>query len=47
MKIRKLKYASKRLAGRIYRWELMMKEQKSDISRKHPNGFKKPGAVRP
>jgi hypothetical protein len=43
MKVRKLKRASKRLTGRIEGWERITKEQKSDISRKHPDGFKKPG----
>lgn len=42
MKIRKKK-ASKRLQGRIEDWERVTKEQKSDITRKMPNGFRKPG----
>jgi hypothetical protein len=42
MKLRKKKKAPRRLAGRIADWE-RTKEGNSDISRKMPNGFKKPG----
>jgi hypothetical protein len=46
MKARKLKGAQSRLAARIRDWD-RLKEGKSDISRKHTNGFKKPGAMKP
>ena len=32
------------LAGRIADWENMMGGKGSDIVRKHPRGFKKPGS---
>jgi hypothetical protein len=44
MKLRKLKKATRRLGSRIDNWE-QLKTGKSDIARKMPNGFKKPGSM--
>jgi len=43
-----MKYKKKvaRLNGRIADWESMMKGNASDIVRKHPRGFRKPGSVK-
>lgn len=41
--MKKSKKLARKLAGRIYDWEQMMKGS-SDITRKHPKGFRKPGS---
>lgn len=33
-----------KLAGRIHDWEQMVAGNRSDIIRKHPKGFRKPGS---
>jgi hypothetical protein len=45
MKSRKLKNAARNLRNRISNWEDIMKNG-SDITRKHPKGFRKPGAMK-
>lgn len=42
-----MKYRKKiaRLNGRIYAWE-QTQNGNSDIARKHPKGFRKPGSVK-
>lgn len=46
MKLRKLRKAKARLEDRIEDWRQITDGKRSDISKKHPNGFKKPGRMK-
>lgn len=41
--MKRSKKKARKLAGRIYDWEQTTKGN-SDIARKHPKGFRKPGS---
>jgi len=42
--MRRGKKIARELARRIAAWEATTQNKASDIARKHPNGFKKPGS---